>query len=76
MSKLHVEDTVDLAPSLAAEKARNLFIAAGAPADVAGEVAEHLVEADQCGVASHGIVRTLQYTREMLNGTLKPGGKT
>ena len=72
MSKLHVEDTVEVAPDLAAETARTLFVAAGAPADVADEVAGHLVEAEQCGVASHGIVRTLQYTREMLDGTLNP----
>lgn len=72
MSKLHVEDTVDVAPELAAETARSLFAAAGAPADVAGEVADHLVEADQCGIESHGIVRILQYTNEMLDGTLQP----
>ena len=72
MSKLQVEDKVEVAPDLAAETARTLFVAAGAPDDVASEVADHLVEADQCGVASHGIVRTLQYTREMLDGTLNP----
>lgn len=72
MSKLQVEDTIDVAPDLAAETARALFVAAGAPAVVAGEVAAHLVEADQCGIESHGIVRILQYTHEMLDGTLKP----
>ena len=75
MSKLHVEDTIDVTSDLATETARNLFISAGAPSDVAGEVADHLVEADQCGVASHGIVRVLQYTREMLNGTVKAAAR-
>lgn len=70
MSKLHFEDTVDVSAALARETARCLFVAAGAPADIAVEVADHLVEADQCGIESHGIVRVLQYTREMLDGTL------
>ncbi|WP_127562043.1 Ldh family oxidoreductase [Nioella ostreopsis] len=70
--KLNVLDRVAVAPEVAARVACGLFRAAGAAPEVAREVADHLVEADQCGVESHGIVRTLQYTREMLDGTLDP----
>ncbi|MGI3183834.1 Ldh family oxidoreductase [Nioella aestuarii] len=68
--KLSVYDRVPVAPEHAVMMAKALFQRAGAPADVANEIAEHLVEADQCGVESHGIVRTLQYTREFMDGTL------
>jgi LDH2 family malate/lactate/ureidoglycolate dehydrogenase len=68
--KLLAEDRIEVAPERAAALAKALFEAAGAPADVAAEVAEHLVEADQCGVESHGTVRILQYTREMRDGVL------
>lgn len=70
MGKLYADDRVDVMPEQATSMAREILTAAGAPPDVAGEVAAHLVEADQCGVESHGIVRVLQYTREMLDGTL------
>jgi uncharacterized oxidoreductase len=68
--KLLAEDRVAVAPDRAAAVARAVFEAAGAPADVAADVADHLVEADQCGVESHGVVRTLQYAREMRDGVL------
>lgn len=68
--KLNVADRVAIAPVVAAGVARGLFEVAGADPAVAREVADHLVEADQCGVESHGIVRVLQYTREMRDGTL------
>ena len=72
MGRLRVEDRIDIAPEKALQKAQTMFEAVGAPADVAKEVAHHLVEAEQSGVASHGLVRVLQYTREMRNGVLAP----
>lgn len=71
--KLMVEDRVAVAPERAEAVARAMFEAAGMTGAVAAEVAAHLVEADQCGIESHGIVRVLQYTREMLDGTLDAG---
>ncbi|QBY52293.1 Ldh family oxidoreductase [Cupriavidus oxalaticus] len=35
--------------------ARDLLVAQSVPEDIADDVAEHLVEADRCGYASHGI---------------------
>lgn len=71
-SKLLSHDRVDVAPDRAAKLAEAMFIAVGCAQDVAQEVAGHLVEADQCGVESHGIVRVLQYVREFRDGTLSP----
>jgi len=68
--KLAVGDRVPVEPDHAGSVATAMFRAAGVAPDVAREVADHLVEADQCGVESHGIVRVLQYTREFLDGTL------
>ncbi|MFD1967499.1 Ldh family oxidoreductase [Pseudonocardia alni] len=46
--------------------------AVGAPAEVAREVADHLVEADLCGHESHGIARLDQYLAEYDRGELRP----
>lgn len=70
VGKLRVDDRVDVWPERAAATARALFEAVGAAPEVAAEVAAHLVDADQCGIESHGIVRTLQYAREWRDGTL------
>ena len=75
MGKLQADDRIKVSPEQAILTAKALFTAAGTTPEVAEEVAKHLVEADQSGVESHGIVRVLQYTREMLDGTLNTGAK-
>ncbi|MCP5081396.1 MAG: Ldh family oxidoreductase [Alphaproteobacteria bacterium] len=45
-----------------------------APA-IATEVAEHLVDADLCGVYSHGIFRLTQYADDAKAGRFKPSGE-
>ncbi|MFV1566702.1 MULTISPECIES: Ldh family oxidoreductase [unclassified Phaeobacter] len=72
VGRLSVDDRVDVDPEQAMALACALFEAAGAAPDIAHEVAGHLVEAEQCGTDSHGVMRILQYTREMLDGALKP----
>lgn len=47
-----------------------IFAGCGCSDDEAVEVTEHLIDADRCGVESHGIVRVLQYAREYENGQL------
>jgi uncharacterized oxidoreductase len=44
----------------------------GAPADVAGEVARHLVGANQAGHDSHGIIRLPWYVAMATRGELQP----
>jgi len=70
--KLLSEDRIMIPAKAAVAAATGLFRAVGCSAQVAREVAEHLVEADQCGVESHGIVRVIQYVREFRDGSLDP----
>ena len=46
--------------------------AMGAPADIAAEVARHLVGANLAGHDSHGVMRLAQYKAEADTGTLRP----
>jgi len=61
---------------LPVEEARTLacraLVRAGFDAQTSAEVADHLVEADLCGVESHGIVRVIQYTEQVEAGHLDP----
>ncbi len=50
--------------------------AAGARADYAAIVAEHLVNANLAGHDSHGVIRTPYYVRSIEKGDLKPEAKT
>lgn len=72
MSKLVDVERVSLPCEAVHRIATALFAAAGADEAVARDVAEHLIESEQCGVESHGVMRVLQYTREMLDGRLDP----
>jgi LDH2 family malate/lactate/ureidoglycolate dehydrogenase len=48
---------------------------AGFDAETAGSVAAHLVDADLCGVESHGIVRVIQYVDQVESGYLARDGE-
>lgn len=49
--------------------------AMGAPADVAREVARHLIRANLSGHDSHGVLRWSQYVRELDEGRLDPAAR-
>lgn len=49
--------------------------ACGVPHEAAGVVADHLVEAEVSGVTSHGFIRIVQYTDQILNGTIVPAAE-
>src|SRR5688500_12534598 len=53
--------------------ARQLFEAAGVPADEASTVALSLVDANLCGHDSHGVMRVPQYLGFVKDGTFRPG---
>jgi uncharacterized oxidoreductase len=53
-----------------------LFVACGAPADEAAQVAGHLVEASLMGIDSHGVVRYIMYVEHCLDGRIRPGAAT
>ncbi len=48
--------------------------AMGCTGPIAQEVAEHLVDADLCGVYSHGTFRLSQYAEDARTGRFHPGG--
>jgi hydroxycarboxylate dehydrogenase B len=53
--------------------AEGVCLAMGAPSEVAGEVARHLVGANLRGHDSHGVLRLIQYVAELDDGRLAPG---
>ena len=52
-----------------------MIAAMGAPADVAAEVAGHLLEAELRGMYSHGVMRLSQYADWAAAGHFDPGGR-
>jgi uncharacterized oxidoreductase len=50
----------------------DIFAQCGASAEEAGLVADHLVDANLCGVDSHGIIRIPQYVQDVNRGVIKP----
>jgi len=66
-------------PTIAIETLTNsvaeIFRTSGVPADAAQTVAEHLVDADACGVSSHGIIRVPQYVQALEQGRVIPDAK-
>lgn len=67
MPTFHAEALLDAATAV--------FTANGMRADDARLVAEHLVEADLCGVTSHGLLRLPQYVGAIEQGKLVPGAE-
>ena len=51
---------------------RSLLQAAGAPADNAAVVVDHLLEADAMGLRSHGVMRVPQYLDDIAGGGIVP----
>lgn len=64
---------VRLDPADAIRLGRDLLEAHGATADHADLVARHLIDSDRMGLGSHGMLRLIQYVREMDAGTLAGG---
>jgi uncharacterized oxidoreductase len=52
-----------------------IFQACGVPEDEARIVAGHLVDAEACGVVSHGVMRVPQYVQALAYGQIVPGAK-
>jgi len=54
---------------------RRIFVAAGAPEDVAAQVADSLVENNLAGHDSHGIIRIPAYVQAIQRGGIVPGAR-
>lgn len=57
------------------EVTKAIFGAAGAPADLAAEMAEALVGANLAGHDSHGVIRIPAYLQQIKDGVLKPAAR-
>ncbi|MCA1192163.1 Ldh family oxidoreductase [Saccharopolyspora sp. 6V] len=57
------------------DRVRGVVRALGAPAEVATEVADHLVRAELSGHASHGVLRLPQYAAEIERGLIVAGAR-
>ena len=53
----------------------NIFKKLSCPIDVCKAVAEHLIDANVCGLESHGVMRVLQYADQMQNGDIMVNSK-
>lgn len=62
------------APESLTAFAREVVTRLGAPAEVADEVARHLVRANLSGQDSHGVLRLTQYAAQAASGELVPAG--
>ena len=49
----------------------DIFKQMGCPNEVSQSIAEHLVDANLCGVESHGVMRVMQYVEQMQNGDMR-----
>ena len=70
MAEYFVVRAADLEPFGA-----QVFEALGAPADVAAEVAGHLVRANLAGHDSHGVIRIPQYALQIEQGAILPAAR-
>jgi LDH2 family malate/lactate/ureidoglycolate dehydrogenase len=52
-----------------------LFVAAGAPPDIADMVADLLIGADLRGLESHGVMRSTRYVARVRDGSLNPAAR-
>ena len=51
----------------------DIFNRLGNPEDVSQAITEHLIDANLCGMESHGVMRVMQYAERMRDGTMKVG---
>ena len=62
---------VDVDAGEAAAIIVEIFDHLGCSADTSQAIAEHLVDANLCGMESHGVMRVMQYADRMRDGTMK-----
>ena len=72
LTKLELRgDRIALAADQASSIIVNIFNRLGCPDEISRAITEHLIDANLCGVESHGVMRVMQYAERMLNGTMR-----
>ena len=67
---------VDVAAAEAAEIIVEIFDRLGNLEEHSRAIADHLIDANLCGMESHGVMRVMQYADRMRDGTMKVGVRT
>ena len=62
-----IKITVDHASTIIVD----IFNRLGCPNDISQTITDHLIDANLCGLESHGIMRVIQYAERMQNGKMR-----
>ena len=72
LTKLELRgDRIAIAADQASAIIVDIFKRLGCPNDTSQAITEHLINANLSGVESHGVMRVMQYTERMRNGTMR-----
>ena len=72
LTKLELHgDRVEIAVDHASDIIVNIFNDLGCQYDISMAITEHLIDANLCGLESHGVMRVMQYAERMQNGTMR-----
>jgi len=72
LSKLELcRDRIEIAVDHASAIIVDIFNRLGCQNDISLTITEHLIDADLCGLESHGVMRVMQYAERMQNGTMR-----
>ena len=72
LSKLELRgDRIEIAVDHASAIIVDIFNRLGCQNDISLAITEHLIDANLCGLESHGVMRVMQYAERMQNGTMR-----
>jgi LDH2 family malate/lactate/ureidoglycolate dehydrogenase len=72
LSKLELRgDRIEIAVDHASTIIVDIFNRLGCQNDISLAISEHLIDANLCGLESHGVMRVMQYAERMQNGILR-----
>ena len=72
LSKLELRgDRIEIAVDHASVIIVDIFNRLGCQNDISLAITEHLIDANLCGLESHGVMRVMQYAERMQNGTMR-----
>ncbi len=71
-SKLELSgERVEVAAHEATGIVVDIFTRLGCPHDISQAITDHLIDANLCGMESHGVMRVMQYAERMRDGTMR-----
>ena len=64
-------DRIEIAVDQASAFIVDIFTRLGCQNDISLTITEHLIDANLCGLESHGVMRVMKYAERMQNGTMR-----